>query len=229
MKKCPKCGKENTNNSNYCEYCGENLTGSNKPVGNDKTKKTLTAIVGVLALGLVVGGTILLINHRDNANVDPHTSTETAATSKTSSEAASELATEWESTHTSEQEPEPDAVVLPSSIPDGYYVYDGHTYGFYNAKILGLDSYYQVSEFCRNQGGHLAVIEDQRENNYLFELLRNNYTKTAFFGYSDEQQEGNWQWDYGDSEYDNWTQYGKRQPDNGAEYGTEEDYAEFNY
>ena len=94
MKKCPKCGKENTNNSNYCEYCGENLTGSNKPVGNDKTKKTLTAIVGVLALGLVVGGTILLINHRDNANVDPHTSTETAATSKTSSEAASEY-TGW--------------------------------------------------------------------------------------------------------------------------------------
>lgn len=226
MKKCPRCGKGNTNNSNYCEYCGENLT-NYKPGDDDKTKKAMTSIIGALAIGLVVGGSILLINHRERVSGGISTSTETAATSQTSSEAASEHAPKLEPIPDSE--PEQEQVVLPSSIPDEYYVYDGHTYGFYNAKVLGLDSYYQVSEFCRNQGGHLAAIDNQRENNYLFELLRNNYTKTAFFGYSDEEREGNWQWDYGDGEYDNWTQYGMRQPDNGAGYRTEEDYAEFNY
>ena len=126
-------------------------------------------------------------------------------------------------------ETEPEELVFPSVIPDKYYVYEEHTYGFYNAKNLGLDSYRDVSEFCREQGGHLATINDQRENTFLFETLRKNYVNTAFFGYSDEKEERNWQWDYESSSYENWTKYGQQQPDDGAPHGTSEDYAEFNY
>ena len=126
-------------------------------------------------------------------------------------------------------ETKPEELVFPSVIPDKYYVYEEHTYGFYNAKNLGLDSYRDVSEFCREQGGHLATINDQRENTFLFETLRNNYVNTAFFGYSDEKEERNWQWDYESSSYENWTKYGQQQPDDGAPHGTSEDYAEFNY
>ena len=126
-------------------------------------------------------------------------------------------------------EEEPEERVLPSVIPDTYYVYDGHTYGFYNADNLGLDAYHKVSEFCREQGGHLATINNTSENSFLFNILRKNHDETAFFGYSDETEEGNWQWDYGNSSYVNWTKYGQQQPDDGAPHGTSEDYAEFNY
>ena len=77
----------------------------------------------------------------------------------------------------------------------------------------------------------MAVINDRNENTYLFELLRNHYDKTAFFGYSDEDYEGSWEWaDGSDREYENWTNYGTWDlPDNGKGYGGDEDYAEFNY
>ena len=118
----------------------------------------------------------------------------------------------------------------PKSIPDQYYFYNDHTYGFYNAAVFGLDDYAKVSEFCREQGGHLATINSPEENAFLFGTLRDNYDDTAFFGYSDEAEEGIWQWDFESGDYyDNWTQYGRQQPDNGVNYGTEEDYAEFNY
>ena len=118
----------------------------------------------------------------------------------------------------------------PKSIPDQYYFYNDHTYGFYNAAVFGLDDYAKVSEFCREQGGHLATINSPEENAFLFGTLRDNYDDTAFFGYSDEAEEGIWQWDFESGDYYyNWTQYGQQQPDNGVNYGTEEDYAEFNY
>lgn len=82
----------------------------------------------------------------------------------------------------------------------------------------------------RQQGGHLAVINNAAENNYLFRLLRDVSEITAFFGYSDEDGEGDWQWSDGDSSYTNWTTYGDwHLPDNGEEWGGDEDYAEFNY
>lgn len=119
---------------------------------------------------------------------------------------------------------------LPTSLPDQYYSFEGHTYGFYDASCYGFQSYKQVMDFCSDQGGHLAVINSQEENNYLFNLVRQNYIKTVFFGYSDELIEGNWEWAYGNSTYENWTTYGTWDlPDNGYKYGGDEDYAEFNY
>ena len=130
-----------------------------------------------------------------------------------------------------EPEPEPEEEhTLPFSQPDNYYVKNGHTYAFYNAARLGLNSYSEVADFCRDQGGHLAVINNTKENTYLFDLLRNNYSKTAFFGYSDEDSEGDWEWSDEYSDYENWTDYGEWDlPDNGKNYGGDEDYAEFNY
>ena len=118
---------------------------------------------------------------------------------------------------------------MPRILPNQFYNHQGHTYGFYDAKQYGLDSYQEVVDFCLEQGGHLAVINDQSENNFLFGLVRDNFANTAFFGYSDEWEEGNWWW-YGDSSnYENWTTHSQHQPDNGSGYGGDEDYAEFNY
>ena len=121
-------------------------------------------------------------------------------------------------------------VVLPKAVPDQYYLYKDHTYAFYDASRYGFTTYEQVADFCRQQGGHLAVINNDAENEYLFETLRDYSKITAFFGYSDEDREGDWQWSDGDSGYTNWTTYGSWDlPDNGEAYGGDEDYAEFNY
>ena len=121
-------------------------------------------------------------------------------------------------------------VILPKSLPDEFYVEKDHTYAFYDASRYGFTTYKEVADFCRQQGGHLAVINNAAENNYLFRLLRDVSEITAFFGYSDEDGEGDWQWSDGDSSYTNWTTYGDwHLPDNGEEWGGDEDYAEFNY
>ena len=64
-----------------------------------------------------------------------------------------------------ESEPEEEHT-LPFSQPDNYYVKNGHTYAFYNAARLGLNSYSEVADFCRDQGGHLAVINNTKENKF---------------------------------------------------------------
>lgn len=118
----------------------------------------------------------------------------------------------------------------PETEPDIPYYYDGHTYAFYNANELQLNSYAAVAEFCRRQNGHLAVINNPEENQYLFERVKENYVKTAFFGFSDENEEGEWLWAEGSSSYTNWTTEGDWDlPDNGSGWGGDEDYAEFNY
>ena len=123
-----------------------------------------------------------------------------------------------------------ESVILPQSVPDQYYFYNDHTYAFYDAERYHFTTYKEAADFCRDQGGHLAVINDGAENTYLFELLRETSDITAFFGYSDEDNEGDWKWSDGSSNYTNWTTYGHWDlPDNGKEWGGDEDYAEFNY
>ena len=119
----------------------------------------------------------------------------------------------------------------PDKLPDHKFSYNGHTYGFYDAKeYSGLDSYDAVEAFCEKQGGHLAVIGDKNENDKLFNALSGRYTSTAFFGYSDVGQEGRWVWVYGTNNYENWTNNARElQPDNGYGWGGDEDVAEFNY
>lgn len=231
MKICPYCGKENSNNSVYCESCGKSLQDRNGKNDSKKIKKIMAMTAAGLAIILIAGGTVLLIR-KNGINKLPDQSV--AATTDTSniepeSEPLPESEPEPEPEPEPELEPKSEYYVLPSVLPETFYFYNDHTYGVYNADRLGLDSYAAVVDFCREQGGHLAVINDQAENNYLFGIVRDNYSKTAFFGYSDEWEEGSWEWRDGDSDYENWTVYGQHQPDNGSGYGGDEDYAEFNY
>ena len=80
------------------------------------------------------------------------------------------------------------------------------------------------------------MINDRSENNFLYNLMKENYKITVFFGYTDKDEEGTWVWDGDESEYENWTRSGDwNLPDNGESWGGGEwkdggeDYAEFNY
>lgn len=227
MRICPKCGKENYNNSKYCDRCGKVLIGEDTARRN-KRGLVLLAVVTVILIFLFIIGIVFVLRR----NPTPTTEASPASTSEPEPEPEPDPEPDPEPEPEPDPEPDPDPEphVLPSAIPDTFYVYNGHTYAFYDASRYGFYTYDEVVDFCRKQGGYLAVINDYKENNYLFSLVRDNYVNTVFFGYSDEDSEGNWKWSEGDSDYDNWTTDGDWDlPDNGIDYGEEEDYAEFNY
>ena len=130
------------------------------------------------------------------------------------------------------------SMMITSQVPcsfafaaeDNLFYQNGHTYAFLDAEAYGLESYREVAAFCRHYGGHLAVINNEEENRFLFKTLEEHYTKTAFFGYSDAGREDCWVWTDEKSSYENWTRDGDWDlPDNGSGWGGDEDYAEFNY
>ena len=228
MKICPKCGFENSNNSKYCESCGK-VFSETKELAESK-EIIMKTVAGVLALALITGGALLFFKDTNLKGKASRTNNaKNAIKGLTSSIKPAPF-------NVSDYVNLDHKYTIPSSFPDDFYVYNGHTYGFYNADAYGFDSYSKVSLFCQQQGGHLAVINDSSENKFLFDLVRSNYDCTAFFGYSDERQEGNWVWEGDDSDYENWTTYGVwNLPDNGESWGGGEwknggeDYAEFNY
>lgn len=119
---------------------------------------------------------------------------------------------EWEASDS-----EGDAVV------DGY---TGHVYEFYTLPESEWESgpitWEQAERRCEWKGGHLAVIESQTENDYLYSMMRQEGHENACFGYSDSETEGDWKWVNGaQSSYINWHS-GEPNNQNG-----DEDYAMF--
>lgn len=105
-------------------------------------------------------------------------------------------------------------------------MYDGHVYAIFNIRKEGLNSFQETERWCETRGGHLAVINSEEENEFIYQYVLDSGLKLAFFGYTDEKEEGGWEWVYGESDYTNWAD---GQPNNGAnnENHKDEDYAEF--
>ena len=61
MKICPKCGKENSNNSKYCEKCGKALDGRNPSKRENKRLMIMIIIAVILSAILIIGIVYLLI------------------------------------------------------------------------------------------------------------------------------------------------------------------------
>ena len=250
---CSHCKREfpdsqidNINGKNYCPFCGRELVesphthevnGRNHPKGTDKSLTVLTALTAVLFVMLVV--LLVLPNSSGKASqtVAENTEAETPAQDaetpaqdvETPTQDTETPAQEAEAAESTEQEEEHPTPMKPENKTD--YRLNGHSYALYDAKKLDLNSYTDVKNFCNEQGGYLAVINSQEENDYLFDVISEKSKKTVFFGYSDEESEGNWTWANGTSNYRNWTRTDDVfQPDNGSGYtGGDEDYAEFNY
>lgn len=111
--------------------------------------------------------------------------------------------------------------------------YKEHSYAIYHLDRLprAIESYGELSSYLKKWDAHLLTIDDADENHTIFRFLMENYLGTAFFGYSDETQEGVWLWDDGSrGGYTNWSEYNE-QPNNGKfnekEKWKNEDYAEF--
>ncbi len=48
------------------------------------------------------------------------------------------------------------------------------------------------------------MISSKEENDALFSYVISSGNKNAYFGYSDNQEEGNWYWSGDNSSYTNW-------------------------
>ena len=88
--------------------------------------------------------------------------------------------------------------------------------------LEGEATWEEANERCESLGGHLAVINNKKENKALYKYMIERGYESVNFGYTDQKEEGKWVWAEGyESDYTNW---GKNQPDN---FQGDEDYAAF--
>ena len=73
--------------------------------------------------------------------------------------------------------------------PISGFVFMGQRDGSYYYCSKDQRTWHEANEIARRNGGHLAIIDDDQENNYLAGLLDR---QIAFIGVSDQQEEGTW-------------------------------------
>ena len=88
------------------------------------------------------------------------------------------------------------------NFPGGTLSYKDHHYYIYEDVDGSWDD---AMSACISRGGYLAVINDSEENEALFEYMLGQGFEQAYFGITDEEEEGNWKYVRGDdSTYTNW-------------------------
>lgn len=108
------------------------------------------------------------------------------------------------------------------NIPDGSVELNGHYYHVYN--MDKITNWNDAKAFCESQGGYLATITSQEENDFLYAYITQEGFSSAYFGFSDETTEGVWGWNNGEKlSYTNWHQ---NEPNS---ENSNEDYALFYY
>ena len=204
----------NQKNGNQQSEQGKNVT-SGDTISISKTA-LLGGIIAILCVALVAVSLKYLgeQNNKSPVGKTEVVKTESATDSDDNTTDASEATTE------DPDDEFPDNVVYNKNNGHHYAVYDYTDYDLYE----DFDAWEQ---FCEDRGGYLAVIENQAENDFIYQYLRDSGLTLAFFGYTDQNSEGKWTWVNGrHSDYTNWA-YG--QPNNGSTTKGKkaENYAQF--
>ncbi len=105
-------------------------------------------------------------------------------------------------------------------IPEDARYYDGHLYYLFDGQKIGLSTFDDAEAYCESLGGYLAVISSQGENTFLFGYMNDTNIQNAYFGYTDRDTEGQWQWVNGD--WDTYTNWAEGEPSSSSDA---EDYA----
>lgn len=108
------------------------------------------------------------------------------------------------------------------NVPEEAVEYNGHYYYVYD--IDTITDWNMAQEYCEEQGGYLATITSQEENDFVYAYLEEYDYESAYFGFTDQEEEGNWKWVNGEiSSYTNWHS-GEPNSEN-----TNEDFAMYYY
>lgn len=93
------------------------------------------------------------------------------------------------------------------------------------AVIEGEVTWNEARLTCEKQGGHLAILLNESEAEFVAKLQRATSIKFAYIGASDARKEGQWYWlDGSRMTYENWDK-DNQQPNNRGPGGTPEHYA----
>lgn len=107
-----------------------------------------------------------------------------------------------------------------TNIPDDAVEFNGHFYKLYELSLTWEDA----QEYFENIGGHLATITSPEENRFIFDYIISLECRSAYFGATDNENEGTWVWVTGEKfVYSNWHD---KEPNN---EGGDENYAMFYY
>ncbi len=108
------------------------------------------------------------------------------------------------------------AILGEQTIPENAFEYGGHSYYLFSTdSVKTSSSYYYSSSItwdgirahCEAQGGHLAVITSEEENQALYNYMVSAGISSAYFGLTDSSVEGNWKWTNGEAlGYTNWAE-----------------------
>ncbi len=87
-----------------------------------------------------------------------------------------------------------------------------------------ITTWEDAQNYCKQLGGHLAIISSKEENDTLFQYMISSGYNSAYFGYTDEVEEGVWVWV--NDEVSSYTNWHTNEPNS---ENTKEDYAMFYY
>ena len=92
---------------------------------------------------------------------------------------------------------------VTENIPIDAGFYKGHYYYLFTGGVAS--SYEEARQYCIYKGGYLATITSKEENDFLYTYITNLGVENAYFGLSDSENEGKWEWCNGESSsYTNW-------------------------
>ena len=103
-----------------------------------------------------------------------------------------------------------------------YTDFSNHTYQI--IENSNISSFEEAEEYCQTIGGHLATIQSQEENDYIYSMMISEGYKSAYFGFTDRDIEGTWVWV--NDEPVNYTNWAPSEPNS---ENSEENYAMFYY
>ena len=103
-----------------------------------------------------------------------------------------------------------------------YTDFSNHSYQI--IENSNISSFEEAEEYCQTIGGHLATIQSQEENDYIYSMMISEGYKSAYFGFTDRDIEGTWVWV--NDEPVNYTNWAPSEPNS---ENSEENYAMFYY
>ena len=87
-------------------------------------------------------------------------------------------------------------------IPKGAQKYNGHHYYVFDGVA---NSWHEAKRYCEDLGGYLAIISDTKENKAVYDIMRAQGFRHAYFGLTDEDEYNVWRWvDGRKAKYTNW-------------------------
>lgn len=97
------------------------------------------------------------------------------------------------------------AVLNKKDVPSDASAFGGHNYKVIKSETVG---WHEAKIQCEKIGGHLATISDEKENDFIFDLVNHSGVQ-CWLGGTDEKKEGEWEWvtgekwDYSNYDFDN--------------------------